>query len=291
MGGNELNLLNLANTIRNYNRMSFSFANIFKRDFSENHNFKVKSQKYLEDEILYEIHFESKKSKMRDKYFASGKIFIDKSNFAIHKLQYDLFYRSINNLQYSITSEFSKKDSKMYLNYITFNNKFIANSSNYFKVEKAILDINSFAFKVVFNKEFNPETLLPFKRKFRATYKNKFLKVSKIVQLNNKTVLVYLDTSQVHILDNKNEESFTTDFGFDVRNVEDINGYKINKKIGLKFNQYRELFVQEVFTEKEIPKNKFFVKKMQPLSKSKIETIQLEDNYWINSPLKKAKKE
>ncbi|MFC4267533.1 carboxypeptidase-like regulatory domain-containing protein [Polaribacter marinivivus] len=291
LGGNELNLLNLVNAVRNYDKMSFSFANIFERDFLENHTFRVKKIQYLDGKTLYEINLKTKKTNFRNRYFASGKIYIDKERFAIYKLNYNLYYGNINNLQYAITTEFSEKNSKMFLNYITFNNQFIARSSNYFKVDKVKLNINSFAFKVEFNKDVNLETLKPFKRKFKATYKNKFLKIDRVTMLDSKTLMVYLDTSQVYILDNKNEKSFITDFNFEVRNIKDVFGYTINKKVNLKFNQYRELFVQELFTNKDLPLNTSFVNKMKPLSESKIESLNIADQYWINSPLKKGKKE
>ena len=292
LGGNELNILNLVNAIRNYDKMSYSFVDVFKRDFVMNHDFKVKSLQYSGNETLYEIRFKTKKAaNSRANYAADGVIYIDKDDFAIHKLHYNLYYKGYRNLQYSITTEYTKRAGKMYLNYITFNNYFINKNSNFFKVDEITLDTKTFSFNLKLNKNVDASTLEPFRKKIKATYNDKFLRIKDIKQIDAKTLKVFLKTDQVHILDARNEPDFVSRFNFEVRNIKDVNGYKINKVVNIKLNQYRELFVQEIFLDKALPKNKTFVNKMLPLSQSKIEDLQLEDSYWINSPLKKAKKE
>ena len=290
LGGNELNLLNLTNAVRNYNKMSFSFANVFQKDFLENHEFRKKSLKYFDDELLYEIDFKTKKQSKRVDYFANGKIYINKKSYAIHKLTYNLYFGNTNNLQYSVTSEFQKKEDKMYLNYITFNNFFMAKSSDFFKVSKVTLDVNSFSFKIELNKEIDEKYFNSLQRKINIIYKDKFLKISNVKILNNKTLKVFLDTSQTTILREKDEADFGSRFEIELKNIKDINGYKINKTVDLKFNQYRELFVQEIFTDKKITNEKEFVNKSLPLSESKISPSSFKEAYWMNTPLKKTKK-
>jgi hypothetical protein len=56
-------------------------------------------------------------------------------------------------------------------------------------------------------------------------------------------------------------------------------------------NQYREFFVQEVFENKKLPVQKTFINKSLPLHKSEITPLELENNYWMNSPLKTSKEE
>lgn len=57
----------------------------------------------------------------------------------------------------------------------------------------------------------------------------------------------------------------------------------------IKINQYREFFVQEVFENKLLPIQKYFIDKSVPLFKSKITNLKLENNYWLNTPLKNVK--
>jgi len=54
-------------------------------------------------------------------------------------------------------------------------------------------------------------------------------------------------------------------------------------------NQYREFFVQEIFENKRLPIQKNFIDKRLPLSKSLITPLKLENNYWLNTPLKSSK--
>jgi hypothetical protein len=56
-------------------------------------------------------------------------------------------------------------------------------------------------------------------------------------------------------------------------------------------NQYREFFVQEIFENKKLPVQKTFINKSLPLDKSEITPLKLENNYWMNSPLKTSKEE
>ena len=66
--------------------------------------------------------------------------------------------------------------------------------------------------------------------------------------------------------------------------IKDFNGYEINKRPSIKLNQYRELFVQEIFTKRGLPIDKNFVDKSLPLSKSLINSINLNDelDYLVN---------
>ena len=54
-------------------------------------------------------------------------------------------------------------------------------------------------------------------------------------------------------------------------------------------NQYREFFVQEVIENKRLPIQKDFIDKSLPLPKSLITPLELDNNYWMNTPLKSKK--
>ena len=54
-------------------------------------------------------------------------------------------------------------------------------------------------------------------------------------------------------------------------------------------NQYREFFVQEIFENKKLPVQKNFIDKSLPLSQSLVTPLKLENDYWMNTPLKNKK--
>lgn len=295
LGGNELNILDLTNAVRNYNKMSFSFTNIFKTDFLKNHIFKVKEVVFLDEIPLYKIFFYSLKNRTSYEYSAYGHIFISKNDFAIHKLNYNLFYRKKKNPQYSITIEYTPKKDKMYLNYISFNNFFEATNGNYFKIDKTIFNSKKNTFKISFNRTINENSILPIKKNFKLYYKDIKLKVLdvSIFDTDKRTVTVYIDKESAKKIEFDKERqnpNYASYFTFDIKNIKDLRGFTIDKRSSIKLNQYRELFVQEIFENKKLPQQKIFVNKSLPLSKSKITPVIFKNEYWVNSPLKKTKK-
>lgn len=294
LGGNELNLLNLTNAIRNYDKMSFSFANIFKKDFINNHLIFLKETIYTDNTPLYKIYFYSKKHNTSFEYFASGYIYISKNNFAIHKLNYNLFYRKSKKPQFSITIDYNQKNDKMYLNYISFNNFFEATNGNYFKIIKTTFNSKNNTFKISFNRQLNFNTVAPFHKKIKIYFKNAKLNVTDVKHMETakNTIIVYVDKKSVEKINFINESknpNYASFFTFDITKIKDVNGFEIDKRPSIKLNQYRELFVQEVFENKKLPLQKNFVNKNLPLSESKITKANFKEAYWINSPLKKTK--
>lgn len=294
LGGNELNILDLTNAVRNHDKMSFSFTNVFNKDFLRNHLFKVKEVVYLDDIPLYKIYFFSLKNKTSYEYSAYGHLFISKNDFAIHKFNYNLYYRKKKNPQYSVTIAYSPKKDKMYLNYISFNNYFEATNGNYFKIDKTIFNSQKSTFQIYFNRQININTLEPARRNFKIYYKGKKLKVigASIFDNNKRTVIVSVDKNSIAKMNFDKERqnpNYASYFTFDITNIKDINGFEIDKRASIKLNQYRELFVQEIFKNKKLPLKVNFVDKSLPLSKTLITPVNFKDAYWINSPLKKTK--
>ena len=296
LGGNELNILDLTNAVRNHDKMSFSFTNVFNKDFLRNHLFKVKEVVFLDDTPIYKIFFYSLKNRTSNEYSAYGHIFISKNDFAIYKFNYNLYYLKKKNPQYSVTISYTPKKDKMYLNYISFNNFFKANNGNYFKIDETIFNSKNNTFKIFFNREVNINTLEPIKRNFKFYYKGKKLKVigASISDNNKRTIAVSIDKNSLMKMSSEKERQnpkYASYFTFDITNIKDINGFKIDERASIKLNQYRELFVQEVFENKKTPIQKNFVDKSLPLSKTRITPVNFKDAYWINSPLKKTKKQ
>lgn len=291
LGGNELNILKLTNAIRNYNKKSFSFVNVFEKDFIAKHNFSVIGTTYKNGEPLYEIKITANYEEINEAFIVKGTIYISKRTFAIYKLNYNLFKKRAKNAKYSVTLDFTNKNDLMYLNYISFHNFFEAKSKMIFVTKDAIFDEKKLAIKIIFNREVDIRSIKSIKRKVSLKYKGKELKVDRIEALNrkNKKFLLYLDPKHKNILKDKKRFNFYNYFEFKLENIKDVNGYKINKEVVIQFNQYREMFVQEVFESKQLPSNITFVNKIKPLSKSKITETIFEDDYWVNSPLKKSK--
>lgn len=292
LGGNELNILDLTNALRNHDKMSFSFSNIFRRDFIRNHKFKVKKVLFSDDIPLYQISFSSIQDKTSYEYVAYGSIYISKQDFAIHKFNYNLYYRNKKNPQYAVTIEYRPRKDKMYLNYITFNNFFEANSGNYFKIDKTIFNATKNTFQISFNRPVNLNSIEPFRKNFKIYYKNEKLKITAINPTNNtnRTFTIKVDKEAIAKINTKKKNlNYASYFTFDITNVKDNNGFKIDERASLKMNQYREFFVQETFENKELPTNKRFIDKNMPLSKSSIIPLKLENNYWLNTPLKSRK--
>jgi hypothetical protein len=180
----------------------------------------------------------------------------------------------------------------MYLNYITFNNFFEATNGNYFKIDKTTFNPKHNTFKIWFNRSINVTSIEPSLRNFKVYYKGEKLKITgvTIFDKENRSVIVSIDeesTKKIN-LDIKSI-NYATNFTFDITNIKDNNGFKIDERASIKMNQYREFFVQEVFENKRIPLQQNFINKSLPLSKSKITLLKLENNYWMNTPLKVKK--
>jgi hypothetical protein len=292
LGGNELNILDLTNAIRNHDKMSFSFSNVFQRDFVRNHKFKVKRIIFSDAIPLYEISFSAIKGKTSYEYSAYGNIYISKQEFAIHKFNYNLYYRNKKNPQYAITLAYRPQKDKMYLNYITFNNFFEATNGNYFKIDKTVFNTTKNRFKISFNRQIDLNSVGSFRRNIKIYYKGEKLKIVTVSPFDtaNKTLIISIDKASTEIINrDKNATNYASYFKFDIRNIKDINGFEIDKRASLKMNQYREFFVQEIFERKKLPVQKNFINKSMPLSKSPITPLELKNNYWLNTPLKSSK--
>jgi hypothetical protein len=292
LGGNELNLLNLTNAIRNHDKMSFSYSNVFRRDFIKNHKFRLKNIVFADSIPLYEVTFSSILEKTSFEYSAYGSIYISKQDFSIYKLNYNLYYRNKKNPQYAVTIEYTPKKDKMYLNYITFNNFFEATNGNYFKIDKTFFNSKQKTFKIYFNR--NVALTSIDKRNFKIYYKNEKLKVTAVSSFEGslRVFNIFIDEKSIDKINFKNEKDnprYTSYFKFDITKLKDLNGYEIDERASIKINQYREFFVQETFENKNAPQQNEFIDKNTPLSKAKITNLQLEHDYWLNTPLKSSK--
>ncbi len=289
-GGNEFNVLNITNAIRNHDRSSFSFIDILDKDFIKNHFFNLEGISYLDDTPIYELSFVSESFASGQLHFAKGKIFISKETFAIHKLNYQLYGQDRKAPLYGVTIEYAPIGKKMYLNYITFNNKFQAGSDHYFKIKNIDFNVEEMYFDVYFNNELDKNTIDPFYKKIKVTYtyKEHKVKVKEVLVLDDR-LRVVIDKQQLLSLPDFKLENLAEVIRLKIKNVKDTNGKVLNEIPKVSLNQYREVFVQEVFPSKTIEGDVKLMNKNAPLSTSPINLFKNKDKYWVNTPLKKNK--
>lgn len=308
---NELEILNGHNPIRNYNRPTFSFVNTFNLNFIDNHIFKLQQIKFMDGVPLYEISFVSRDTE-NAKFSAEGSIFIAKYNFAIYKIEYrmlqnDTFGHSqvqsssqrrassgsmiiparLNTL-YEISVEYKAIKEIMYLNYMTFNNRFIIKEPNPFKVEDFEFDPNDEAFYITFNKSID-QSSIERKSRFKLSYKDKKLIVKNIELKETNVIKVeVVDWAAGIKTDIKNVKS--EDFSYKLKRIKDVAGNTLDKESKLLGFQFREFFTQEVFENKRPSSDLIYVNKMRPVSFTNVNKANFDiSKYRINSPLKKTK--
>ncbi|WP_460218440.1 carboxypeptidase-like regulatory domain-containing protein [Psychroserpens sp. MEBiC05023] len=289
IGGNELSILTVHNAIRNYEYHSFSFVHTFKEDFLNNHEFRIAKKLYLDDTLLYEVKFYAIEDVTGVKNTADGTIYIAADNYAIHKLE--CFGYKVGDPEpfFSVKIEYKPKGDRMFLNYISFNNKFKVKSRDDFQIEDVSYDKGDNAFYVRFNNTVDKRTIANSKN-FRFIYKRKKLKVNSVTLDDSKTVKVSLINGAIPSGEKLTEESMK-ELSYKIKKVTDISGRDLNKKTFIRVNQFRELFVQEVFKNKILAEDLYFVNKSEKLSESLINKGKLKNisDYWVNSPLNATK--
>jgi len=300
---NELEILNVHNPIRNYNKNSFSFINTFRSDFVENHLFKLEGLSYNNTIPLYRISFVSQGAD-NSKFRAIGEIYIAKTNYAIYKIEYKMIENdkfksyqinkgslgSGKRLQtvYEVTVEYKEINDKMYLNYMTFNNKFIVKEPNPFDVVDFEFDPKDKAFYITFNKPVDKSSI-ERKSRFRLLYKDKKLIIKQIELVENTIVKVQVVDWAAGTKAKLNKVK-SEDFSYKLKRIKDVSGVTIYKESKLLGYQFREFFTQEVFENKTPSEDLIYMLKLNPLSDAKVNEAKFDINtYWINSPLKQTK--
>ena len=301
-GGNELGILKIHDPIRNYAELGFSFVNVFKDNFLENHELINTKTVYLNNEKLFRISFKTSNDLTGINHSASGYIYISKRNFAIYKFEYKVYgrekktplYEVIQREEktslYEVTVEYKPKNDKMYLSYITYNNRFVTFDDAFFNVDAINYEADKGAFFVTFNSPVLESSVSRKKFKFRYQGRKLLFRRIKIID----SVTVKLELEKVTIPDNLKPESvFLIDAvqktEYDIKNIYDVNKRKIYKAPKITGYHYRELFTQEVFNDKKPSRHLFFIDKKLPIKLAPINPLNIDiDKYWINSPLKQT---
>lgn len=283
LGGNELELLQLTDAIRNYDRMSFSFIHVMEKDLLNNHLFEHDGTTYFEDQEIYKIKFRASVQRAVGVYRANGSIYIDKQDYGIHMLEYQLKDAVSSKLLYRIRISYKRTNSTYYLNYISFNNKFEAGTEDYFKVEAVnyLHDLN--AFEVVFNEPIESLSLENWNDKiiFTDSIQQVFYKKKSLDLIGDQRLLIKMGRStRLESQVNNGALRYT------MTGIRDIRGRLLNEQYRTSVDQFREIFVQKVFEDQPLNSDFQFIDKKGPLSQSK--NYQMEDGspFWTNTPLK-----
>lgn len=282
-GGNELGILNIHDPIRNFEQLSFSFVYVFKKRFLTNHEFETMKRVYLDDEPIYEIRFDALERLTGVSHKASGKIYISERNYAIHKLEYQVYEtKNVDDPLFEVKIEYAPKNDKMYLNYITFNNRFVVSSSFSFDITKIDYDANEKAFYIKFNNDVQPSSVQ--KRDFRFKYQKKKLVVKDFEIIDEKNIKVNI--AEWSIPDTIDEATNMSAFEYRIKNIYDVADRKLFKSPEITGYQFREFFIQEIFESKLKPMSLEYMQKSKPLSEAPVNQNRNKETYWLNTPLK-----
>lgn len=291
-GGNELSQLMVHDAIRNNKVDSYSFVNEFDTDFLKNHSFNLVRSVDVDNVPIYHITFKAFYFVTGARHVAKGDIFIEHGNYAIHKLNYSTFLKDQNkeNLLYNIQVEYARRDSLMYLNYISFNNVFESNTNEGFRVIDVVYDRAQSCFVITFNHLPQPASALD-KKNYDFKFNKSPLKISKITfsdaEKKDKIIQVFIQNADEfnlwespNVLASKFEASF--------KNIKDMWGNEVNEIKYKLVNQFRELFPQKLNPTVILNNTSLFLVKKKPLNQSKVDSLGPDPSaYWMNTPLKK----
>lgn len=302
-GGNELTILNVHNPIRNYGVNTFSFVYVLKSFFLNNHKSRRDGITYLDGEPLVLIRFElspnywglNKQVSLNTRnvispkhevlsHKAFGEILISLKDYSIHRFNYEVFDGDKNNALFNLNIEYRRQNGNMFLNYITFNNRFTMADKNILREEDISFYPDKNKFRITFNKEINLNSIK--KSYFNIKYGNNKLYIEEIIHKTNSSIEL-----KVRPFFRNNNELSTMDpskLTFRIRKIKDLDGKEIYEPQLIVGYQFREFFTQEVFPNKPIPDNQFFMINELPIDVSKQNQSKDADKYWLNSPLRGA---
>lgn len=294
--GNELATLMVHDPIRNHKVFSFSFINKMDKDFLNNHRFSIEGRIVEDDKELYIVSCLTHDYVTGMGHQGVGKLYIEKGNYRIHKLQY-----STNEWKdhtpvpiYNINVEYAYRENLMYLSYISFNNEFKMRDPDDFKVTEMRQSRDSMGFVVRFSHQPEPKSALdPANYDIRINGKHieigevKFIQdISYWDQFHMEVLVPVKNTTLfneiLHDADGKAVQ-------VDIKGVKDLRGREVNVATYLNATQYREIFVQQLVTDLKNAKPYTEIDKYTPLYNlpTLIPAADANTSFWMNTPLKK----
>jgi hypothetical protein len=288
-GGNELSILRLHDAIRNFDKPSYSFVDVLAKDLILNHYLFREDDVYLDTLSLYCISFETKYAASGPMHYGKGKIYIQKRNYAIHKLEYAVYNKTMREtlLMYDIKVEYARHNDKFYLNYISFNNVFKTQNDVDFKVIKFEYNPIMNAFVVSFNAPPNPVELKDV-RNFNISHAKAPLNIKYVEKIEERKVAVYVDEAARDIMRQQNGQ-VSSNLEYAMK-LHDVNNRQLDRHTVPMISQFRELFVEQVHANESIQRDAIVIRKDVPLVNNPILST-ANGEYWMNPPFLKREKE
>ena len=285
-GGNELMLLNAHNPIRLYSLKSFSFIYRMTVEFFENHSFSKGNINFLDDEPIINIAIEiNEDSEIPPKYSLKGVMKISLKDFSIFGFEYSVYDSKKSEPAFEVSIEYQKIDGKMYMNYMTFNNRFKMKDKNVFRETGLEYDPQDNSMIIEFNKGVDKSSIK--NNRIKISFEDNNVDIDKIKFVDNRTVKLLLDERSVNsnLIARKGGDKFN----LDIKRIRDVNGRKIYKVDKKTVYQFREYFVQEVFKDRKPSPDLIFINQLSPISKSIVNDAFEIDGYILNTPLMNRK--
>ena len=288
-GGNELSILRLHDAIRNFDKPSYSFVNVLTKDLVPNHYLLREEDVWLDTLSLYAISFETTFTASGPMYFGKGKIYIEKKNFAIHKLEYSVYNKTMKGpvLVYDIKVEYAKHGDKFFLNYISFNNVFKTQNDVDFKVIKLEYNAIMNAFVVSLNAPPNPIELTDVAN-FSVRQGNTPFNIKYVEKIEDLKIAVFIDDAGRNMMIKQNNK-VSSDLDYTIK-LHDVNNRELDKHTVPIVDQFRELFVEQVHATGLMQPNATTMRKDIPLVNNPVAS-KINGQYWMNPPLLKKEKQ
>lgn len=305
-GGNEFRILRIHDAIRNYSVGSYDFVGRLRTDLTKNHRFLRSNDTNSDNEQLYNIKFKV----IKVNYIANGNIYISKADFAIHKLEYTMYNGSKRNKErkknkhghrqkviFNVLADYKKFDSKMYLNYISFQNNFEVRKPPKFVLDSTLINAPEAFLMLYFNKPVDSISAKTSKN-YDVIFKNRKFEIKTIEVLQNavklrmdenfmKTMGIYRGELSARVRKYKRTEQKEL-FDVQVKNIRDVDNNLLNESEIEEYDQYREFFVQRVKPDSRAPLDSLFVDKRKPIFEDQPMTKPKDyKEYWMNTPLQK----
>ena len=239
-------------------------------------------------------------------YRANATVFIGKADYAIHKLEYTMYDDKKWNKErkknkhghkqkaiFDITTNYTRIQDKMYLNYISFHNNFMLNIPPAFKIDYTTVDLKRLCFVVEYNNVpmAKPSIHIP---NYDVQFQNKRVRIKTAQRLENKVFLYpMLEEEKVKemffeiVAAEKEGKNLNDLLQIRVDNVRDTLGNLVNKWSQKEYLQFREFFTQRIKPDSRAPFDGQFMDKEKPIFEDQ-PMVKPKDyrEYWMNTPLK-----
>lgn len=304
-GGNEFTILKVHDAIRNYNIDTYSFVNRLETDLLKGHVFSKDDDSYMKEEILFKIKFQKKFGD----HSAYGTLFISKDDYSIYKMIYSVHddkkeapldendkNGTKKALIYEITTEYRRKGGKMFLSYISFNNRFEVWEPPKLKLTYVELEAKKKRFTLTFNKKIDWYSANDLK-KYTAKFEGKKIKFNRLVLFENK-VFLYPKLSEEKFLklykkiENKSMKAELNEvsLNFKLTDLKDVDGNVLDYWSSKNYYQFREFFVQQTKPDRPFQSysDTLYMNRKKPIFSGQ-PTVKPDNfnDYWMNTPLQR----